>query len=633
MKRLLLPLLLVLLIVPMVSASTRTMNTNIDIDETLVNGNQQLGEILVSQNTIVGERFNVSTFSVITAETNDIGTWIGNGTLLIKKSGIFVGFWEPYEDFVFSVPGIYNYTTSGGNVTSSGQIVITDPEILLINIEIKGTPFAYHIEPNPFTLSGSGEVVEISVDVDEDTIVKDYPYELVISSQFENVTLSRNFSIQEYENWNLTENTVNKTYSIKSGTVEPLGYFKIVNTGNVDFPVTIELLGDGKSFIQTQSQQTLYRKTFTLFNIIGQIPSRTEHGVYNVTAIIKGGDIQKTYEFSLTVTDVQGPEIKRISFQDVTVYHTNEMVVEATDNIGVRNVTVKYDDETHTMIKDQQLYTWEYPAKIPGIKTFTICAEDVSGNKECVDYNETFTKLDIIAFSPNINMVTKKTGLYASAVLFNISEKPPESIEVKLVDFTTNYIEEGNYSQGANSKLRIVDGEGSVIQLNNIGDVIQVYNQGQIKVEITSDRDITYDVVLQIIPRSYMENITTLIRISGRFRDYNVPEPFTIGDWYGNKPFSCTVTDTGDVENSFYDCKVQFPITVDVKDLAIPTLPQEKTATDTNFQNILKQEREKIKKKNLYISAILGILGITIGWLIYGAKVYPYFRFKGSGGK
>lgn len=624
-----------LLALTIVSASTFELQMTTSLNTSVVNGDNNLGSVLLSKKAIIPENRNISTYTTTSAETNDVFTWQGNGTIILNKNNTFISFVSQGGSFSLGQVGLYTYTLNT-DANQTGTIVINDPPHPSVSIVIDSgavnSSLVHTISSQTFVLDTQDRVLNITTKVSEDAQTIAYPYSLKTTYTTRNVTrmLEYNSSVTILENraWNITENTVNGSVRIKSGVTEPFGSIRVVNKGNVDFPVTIELSGEGKDFVQTQLNQTLYRKTSSVFYFVLQIPARTPQKEYNVTAIVRGGVQSQLLQFTIFVTDTDAPTIKRISFKDDIVYHDNEIVAEVEDNIGVSNVSVSYGNVSLNMTKDQQLWIHKFKPTELSEYNFNVCAIDTSGNAYCQIVNKTFGLMHAIDYTPTVAMPSKRVGAWSTTVLFNITEKPPESIIITLHEFNK---QETVQNTSASFKLRVIDGDGNVVQINNVNESIQLYQHGQIKIEVTSDIEAVYDGLIKVQTRSYMENITQMIQIKGKFVDYDIPEAFTINDWYGGKAFSCEIVDSGVVETSFYDCKVEFPITLDVKQFAVPTTPQEKELADKNFQNTVSDWDDKVINRNWAITALIAIVVLLFVTLLWGAKFHPYWRYRTAG--
>lgn len=625
-----------LLAVTSVAASMYELQVTTNLNSSVVNGQNSMGNILVSKKTIIPETFNISTFTTTSLEVNDVMTWNGNGTIVVSKNSTFIGFLSTGSSMSFGQTGLYTYVlNTDGNQT--GTVVVNDVPHPTVNIAMVGgettnSSISYTLSQTAFTLSTQDIILNVTANVNEDAVTKAYPYTLTTQYSTKNIsrTIQTNGSVSiiENRNWNVTENSINGTFRVKSGVTEPIGNIKIQNKGNVDFPVSIELTGEGKDFVQTQLNQTLYRKTSVVFYFVLQIPARTPQKEYNVTAIIRGGEKSQPVLFTVFVTDTDAPTIKRVTFKDDTVYHDNEIVAEVEDNIEVKNVSVSYGNVSVNMTKDQQLWIHKFKPTELTEYSFNVCALDTSGNQICQDVKKTFNRLNIVSYTPVVNMPSKRIGDWSSTALFNLTEKPPESVVISLQEFNKK---ETVPNTTASFKMRIIDGDGNVVQINNVNESVQVYQQGQIKIEVMSDVEATYDGIIKVTTREFMENVTQNIQFKGKFVNYDVPEAFTINDWYGGKPFSCEVIDSGVVESSYYDCKMQYPITLDVKQFAVPTTPQEKELNDKNFQNTIQIYNERVINRNWAITALVALVLILFVTLLWGAKFHPYWRYRTAG--
>ncbi len=620
-------LALLALSLPFVHASTIDFDVNTDFKSSITNGVGQFGEFIIVNKPLISSNYNITNYTISGAQIGDAFIWQGTDTLSMYLNDVFIGFLSPSNSLTLSSVGTYTYAQSS-NLSVNGSIIVTSISPITINIQLNGNPVNYTFEPASFLFNMSDKLIKVNYSVLEEVSTGEYNWTLNVSSANKSVVKNGTTRVVENRAWNITSSTVPSNFTIKSGSAEPIGEVNVINLGNADFSIHVDLYGDGAKFIRTQENQTLFKRTSGVFNFIAQVPSVTTHGSYNTTVVMTGGNKTETFSFMIVVTDMLPPEIKRVSFLDDFIYHDNIISVDVTDNIQVANVSIEYDGVLYNMTRDQQLFTYAFKPDRLSQYLFTVCAYDDTNNVVCQEINKTFMKLNIINYTPEVRMPSRKTGAYASTTLFNLSEKPPHAIKIKLVDFAGESV---NTTVGGNYKLRVVDGDGTVYQFNSLGEEINVFYAGQIKIEVTGDEQSSYDGILLVTPQDYMENLTGPIHIHGKFLSYDIPNSFIINDWYGGKPFSCEVIDTGDLDTSEYDCKVKFPITLDVKNFAVPTTPSEKLLYDENKNNTIAGIRGEVLNRNFAISGLAAIILILSLLLVWGAKYYPYFRYRING--
>jgi hypothetical protein len=426
---------------------------------------------------------------------------------------------------------------------------------------------------------------------------------------------------------------------VKGGDIVTAGEILIDSRGNADVKITSSLLGNGTIMLKTQIEQTLFRKSSTGFGVTIQVPQQMPDGTYNQTIILSGGNQTYEYNLSITVKDTIPPEITKIEYKDFYLMHDNFVRVEAHDNIDVKNVTVRLSSPTHHLnesyaVKDNQWFTLQQIFTDPAGYNITVCAYDASNNSACNTTSNVFQRLILLEYEPDNRCPTRKYGKTSEKIILNVTEKIPDPLIIELVDFTTDQVDYGNESNSTNEsraqfKVSIIEGDGNLHQLLNVGDKAEVRSNGAVTLQVWSDSLSEYRGILRVSVPDYALNISDL-SFKGQFLDYDIPSAFS-RDWFG-KEFTCGVTDTGDLETSFFDCKIQYPISMKVEQFAVPTTIEERLLAEASYNETIHDYQESVVKRNVFIT-ILGVLVLfSLLLIVYTAVYHPYIRLKMGGG-
>jgi hypothetical protein len=207
-----------------------------------------------------------------------------------------------------------------------------------------------------------------------------------------------------------------------------------------------------------------------------------------------------------------------------------------------------------------------------------------------------------------------------------LSEKSPKGIWVRLTDFSSEL------GQGLNDQfyIRIVDGDGSNYDLTAIGEEVQIFYPGDVKLEVRGDlknkTTMPYEGKLMVTPPDIVDG-GGVVEFKGKVLTYDLPEAFS-KTWYNGKNFSCTVIDTGDLETSEYDCHVTYPISIDISTMAFPTSPADKQLEDEKTASIIGAVTREKNEYKYSASGAFALLLIALGVLIFATKIYPKFRAR-----
>lgn len=620
--------LLFLLLANGVLASQADFNVSADFNSSTSNGDGvPLGRMIVTRSPYIADNFSTASIVPMTIQRYDKFMWTGNGSISIRQGDTVIALLASGESFVFQNSASYVYF-SNTNQSEISSIVVTEEDKPTVTITPSGGQLVI-LGPTSFVLDGPEKILNFSMNVNADLSPGVYNFSFLFSSPEKNLTTNHSATLVERKTWIILEQTLPSNITAKAGDATPIGEIKITNTGNMDFKVTSELIGNGTQFLQTQPEQTLFRKSTTMFSFTLLIPQKQPDGYYNTTLVFRGGDTQISVPVSILVTDKTLPTIKNVTFADDYVWHENTVTVEAIDNIDVMNVTINYDGNTYLMTKDNQIFTYIDTYKSINSYTFKICAYDSSNNVVCQDYQKQFLKLKAVNPPSDVAMPSRRYGKFSSEIAFNLTESLQDPIRVTLVDFTSDILtNDSNATQDNTFRVRLLDGDGAIKQLDAIGSMVEIVAPGQILLEVRSDRISSFDGVLHFEVPEYVEPVPDL-RFHGKFLDYDIPNRFT-REWFG-KTFSCDVVDTGNVESSYYDCEIQFPISVDVQSLAIPTTPEEQMLQAQQHNATVTSLEGKIINRNISLTVLTSLVIVAIGLIIWVSKYHPIWRFRWSG--
>jgi len=98
--------------------------------------------------------------------------------------------------------------------------------------------------------------------------------------------------------------------------------------------------------------------------------------------------------------------------------------------------------------------------------------------------------------------------------------------------------------------------------------------------------------------------------------------------WIDGKDFNCKVVDTGNLDSSYYDCGIQYPISIKPDDISIPTTVEERQRFKSEA-NIVRDELEQKTVRNALVISILVVFFILLViHIVYITKIYPYARVR-----
>lgn len=636
MKKLFVLSVLLLLSVVAVQASTPQFTLVTNFVATLNNTeNQNIGQFIVTRAPYLPNNTNITAVSSFVVQNYDTIQWDGNGSILIRNANLSViGIVTQGQKYLFGTQGQYTYVVNGDE-TNVGTIIVSAETVPTIGLAFSGPPIQY-TTLQPVILDTQEKIFNISANVSLDVLAGTYNYTLLGTYGNNSVIKTGNMIVPTQQTWVLKNLSFQLNYSMRAGDIAQIGQITIENTGNDNIEITSSSQGNGSFFIVTQPRQTLFRRSTTSFGITVQVPNGQADGVYNSTIILSGGTSVVTVPLMIYVHDTTPPIIQDIKISDTYVHHPMSLTAIIQDNIGVTNATVSYAiangsyTDPRIMYADQQRMWFNFTPDSLEPYTFNVCAYDKQGNVACNTTTARFSTLSLVQRSATVKLPSRKFGKTSEEILFNLTEQIPDPITLTLVSFQSDLVASNvsNDTTENSYKINIIDGDGNIRPIQKIGDSVQVNHPGQIKIQVQATALSQFQGVIRFTMPAYVNNESDM-SISGRFISYDIPSAFE-KDWFGKK-FTCGVTDTGDLDTSFYMCSVQFPISTDVQNLAVPVTPEQLALQQQNMTNTIQNYDAKLSFRDKVIGTIVSLLVIAILLMIYATQFYPYLRIKLGG--
>jgi len=616
-------LILILLMLPVVLASTPDYEIQDNIETTLDVGSQDMGDLIFTPKPYISDLHTKSNYNNEVYQKYDRLIWEGQPTEI--KKGATTVVLTSGSQYYFDTIGEYRLfnlanSTLNATITVEAEDIPTYTLTLVTPNGIDGTLSSTYLNLQ------QQRIVNLDLDVDEDLTPATYDIEIRMDTDtpgLSNRILEYNMVLPEIETWEIKEDNVGNVAYGKTGKVVDSGEIIIKNTGNINFNIEVRTEGTAKNFVPTYGSQTIFKKSTLMIPLQLQIPAKQAKGNYTLTLLIDGGD-NETYEKDIIVVvqDNIPPEIKSVEFQHGYAFLNNTIIVFTEDNLGVHNTTISYDDKTYIMKKDEQKFSYNTRFEKLSRYLFEICVYDNDGNTLCESFNRTFEKLDIIQAQKKVKFPKVKFGSFARKEMFNLTTEEVSDIKVRLVEFYADGINQSDIFNKCT--IRLVDGDGTVKKFSKYEDKIVVDEKGAILLEVNCDTITKYNGIFEFVLPGYIEDIDD-IRFEGEFADYGLPEDFE-REWFG-KTLDCDVIDMGDLEASYYKCELKLDISTKQSDLPIPTTINEREQLDKELEEQEEEFNKKATRYKVVIGLLIGFLVVGIIFIYYFNSIYPNLRF------
>lgn len=610
-------LLLMLLCSPIaLMASTPDYQLTTLLESEVVNGRTDFGDLLFIRKPFIPDVFISGSTEPLEVQQHDILRWQGTSSRMSNPLGqesVLVNGSEYYFDVVGA------YTIRSMLNQSNLAIITASPEdATTINISevVLDAGFDLDFNQTSFVL-GNEMVVPVALEVDDNIPAGLYS----VSWNINEKRMNHSFRVMQHTNWTLNLTEFTKNITVKSGEGSYLGRMIVSNLGNQDVSISVTKQGNGTGMLSIPQKQTLFRKNEVNLDFQVQVPTIMKTGLYPLIITISGGNISRDVGLNITVIDSILPTIDSIAFASDHVFVPNQISVYATDNDEVKNLTVSYNGETFTMEKDGNLFTKAMEATKLSRYVFHFCASDPVGNTVCKEENKTFTQLSIINDSRKVlNMDSMRYGKYSRIKLFNLTKDLDEPISLELVSYDT--IPRSNETV----VFRIVDSEGSVKTYSQYSNEVFLSQAEAYYLEVRADAEMSVNGILRLnMPEQYEDIPDMTFRVE--FKDYDVPLDFS-KTWVDGRDVVCNVVDTGNLDTSYYDCMMQYPIDTRAEDISIPTTVKERNSFQAEVDSVRTLLIDTKQKTGLIIGVLVGIVVIIVLGSAFMLVYYPYMRFQ-----
>ena len=619
MNKQILIFLICLLLIPSVLASTPAYDISNTFNNEIINGDNDIGELVFTARPYIPGNINFSTYTAGLAQQYDLLTWLGNESIIITSPLLEDTVLVKGSSYYVNTVGRYDYN-SLLNSSFNGYMTISQKDnnnIQITNI-IQPSGFIVDFSTDTFTIIDE-EVISVNVIVDDDVATGDYDISFDVNGE----TQTHQFEVLENLDWNIKEDNISSNYTVVSGENRYAGFVILENAGNADIEISVEKSGNNKHLFIIPQTQTLYKKSELRLEFSIQVPTTQSPDTATIDVNVFGGDKNESKQINITIIDSILPIIESINFSTDKAFKQNTISIIAIDNNEVANVSVTYDGRTIYFDKDEQLFTQTISFNKLSRYLLDFCAYDYDNNEKCLEVEKTFIETDlIVGEETHLILPSKKVSQYSQIYLFNITETSLEGINVLLSDFVPTTSLEYNDSY----TIRLIDGDGAVKSFTKYNNEINLVAVGEIFLEVRSSEIADYNGVLSIIQPDYASTISD-IRFEVSFKDYDVPNDF-VKPWNHDTELSCVVIDTGNLDDTHYECIFDAPITIRPEDISVPTTIGEREA----FENRASEVEEKLKKSKrvsgTLISFLIAVLLILSGLSYYMIYHFPYVRIS-----
>lgn len=607
--------ILLLLLLPGVLASVPNNHITQLFDDEAINGENDIGELLIIAQQYSSQTYNRTNFTQVTLQRYDLFAWFGTESVSVK---------DPLNRETILVPGAQYYVTQMGlhtvtsllNSSKTFNIIATGEPQNFVDINIDHVPNGFELEfsMTDFVLIDE-EIIEATLIIDDDIEPGEYTINYTVNEE----VLEYTFTVLSNIDWNISDVSFEEEQSIKSGEDRYIGFIEVNNIGNQDVEITLNKKGNQSSIVVVPQSKTLFRKSSIKFDIQLDVPSVTPTGTYDITIIADDESGKKqNITLEIEVIDALKPVIEQINFSTDKAFMENEIVVFATDNDDVVNLTLEYDDEKIFFKKDQNRFTATLVFNKISKYEFDFCAIDITGNQACEAVNRTFIKIDAIQGTRKlIKLPTVQYSKYSEEFLFNLTEYIDEGVSIELVSI------ESSIRDDEMPTIRLVDEDGGIKRFNTYDNEIIIKEVGRYNLEIRSEIEGDYEGIIRFNVPEYVEEVTDVV-FEVSFKSYDIPRDFSV-DWFGTNVV-CEVIDTGDLDSSHRLCPIRIPIDISEKDIALPTTIREREQLDTQVVEVKEELLTSRKRAGLVITLLIVFLILSLIVLWYAINVYPYIR-------
>ena len=611
MNKLIIYLLLILLSISIVFASSPDYTVVVDIPNDLEQGENE-GDFLIRKNNPIAENIILNSCSNISIEQYDNLLWRGTEQTTLEIDGKLLTTTNSKQ---FTTFGKYNFDCSGVQYELN-VLKANDYNIIIENNDIIGIDLSYN--KNNFKLD-SDTLVSLTFDVDNIISAKDYIYNFKIKNNDTDKEIIKNvnFEVTENKTFDVISDNINTTIKINTAESQLLGDIQFKNIGNIDYKIDIIVEGNISDYLIHPQPQMTYKNSYTFYNLNVVIPSTTKKGEYVGNVTFTNGEQEYIKNINITIKDNIAPTIESIEIESDILYIENGVSAIIKDNIEIATATISYLNNTYDLKKDNQKYYYETNFTSLLIHDFKICATDIDENEICKEYNMSFTKLNAFNITtPLVKMPTMKSNKFSKKMIIDNSYK----ISNQRVCLR-NFNDENNINMSAYD-IRLKNSDEDYVFFTKEGDCIELYpDLNFLEIKLNDYSKYSFELHFEV---DEFVDVLPLLRVSGSFLEYDISPGFTL-EWHGlSDGYECNPVDTGEFETSYVKCCGQYDIDINSDDISIPTTVKERRVFD---ETILKQQEDFDKDKTIlgsFIILFVIIIFILVLYCYYVKEIEPY---------
>jgi hypothetical protein len=522
--------------------------------------------------------------------------------------------YSPSQSKIYDVAGTHTYCSMSNSTLCSYFSILNIPNPS-VNISVSNPEVSFEVS-NTNIVVDSEKIVRITLNVKNSMTPKSYLYDVIIN----NVTRQFQFLIPDIEIWNVSNYSFIPV--VETGSSGILGYITARSVGNKYSLVDVHVDGND-SMIVTSKSLLLYPNIDAKLEVLYDINRGRLIGDYKTNIWLNNVSVP----VNISVKDSVYPEIANFTLKDVTIYDKTNFSFKATDNLKINRTYIEYIKLDTSALKTVDIAAFENDLYIDSETIFTelgdysarACALDDSNNSVCTDISIFKVKKTnrVIVNEQTIHFKKVKFNTYSLIPLFNITQ----NINVRIRLDSLHYLNDSTW------KMKVIDGDGKTEYFLEQGGEVVANMAGVVRLGFIGDKIGVYDGIITITPDWFNEEKPQMT-FTGELIDYTIPEPFS-ADWYGNQ-FNCKVVDTGDIDSSYYDCSIRYPILSDLNKTAVPITPSDKESNDRSWEERLNVWKDKNSFKLgiiiLFIVCMVVLLMITFYYALVADRIY--FKLK-----
>jgi hypothetical protein len=604
--RLLSGLFLFLVAVSVVSGAELLVQSNVEYDATASFSDENALDIVLIPSGFDPVRLsydqNVSLYSL--GQYDELSYSFPSSSTVIAPSGA-QRLLSNGQTLTLSEAGVYSANRISDN--ASWQVQVEPFVYPTVDWRVQlPSGFTPRLQSGSFALSDEREI-NIEYRLENFTTADSYALTVVLDGLDFNVT--RTVTVPEVTSYRSSLTVTDAT--VVAGESGEYAVLRLSGSGNKPDEAVATIVGNASPYLSVKRDVAIYPDLTLNYAVVYNVPTNAVKGSYDAELVVNLDGFIERYDLNLTIVDNTPPNVTLRLPPSLVVgvrYNASMNVVDSEDFSPF--VTVN-GANTSLVELGADFYGFEFLAR-DGLSIWA-CAVDDSDNEGCDNQTVSARVDDWFTENPAERVDTGRTRGETVHYLGQREYPGTYRFSYELVENTT--------------AISLWLGDGNAQVRWDEGEVLNQSNRGASNLHVRMDEDGEYTLIVTVFQPLDGEGNDEM-RLTGRFRQYTVPDAFELNLPGLVGPASCNPVEGSGFEDSFLSCELRYRLDYDISEISVPVTPAQLEEIEMQANATITQFEEREGVFFLIILLLAGgvMVSLAVLWLAGESR---YIRRRG----